>query len=328
MSPLLKLMLALSACALAAVPVALPALAQESEKPAVPEVSAGTIVWWPDFAPAEALGVRDIWIWLPESYAAEPERRYPVLYMHDAENIFDRRLSNFDKEWGMDEAITRLARRGDLREWIVVGLRSPVDRYQALFPQKLYDLLPSSYRERVRGIEFSGIEAGKPLRGDAYAKLLAEELKPEIDAQFRTLTGREDTAVMGSSMGGLMSLYAIAEYPEIFGQAAGLSTHLPLASPEGGDPEQRASEVAAAFGQYFAASNLDPAIHRIYVDHGTATLDASYPPYFKAFDAMMAAQGWTEPAFESRAFFGTEHEENAWAQRVDIPLSFLDRADP
>lgn len=109
MSPLLKLMLALAVCELPAVQAA----AQESGKPAVPEVSAGSIVWWPDFAPAEAVGVSDIWIWLPESYAAEPERRYPVLYMHDAENIFDRRLSNFDKEWGLDEAITRLARSRD-----------------------------------------------------------------------------------------------------------------------------------------------------------------------------------------------------------------------
>lgn len=305
-----------------------PLAAQAPDKPTVPEVSAGEIVWWPDFAPAEAVGVRDVWIWLPESYASAPDQRYPVLYMHDAENAFDRRLSNFDKEWGVDEAITRMARRGDLREWIVVGLRSPVDRYQTLFPQKLFELLPQDYRDRVSQISFAGIEANKPLRGDAYARMLAIDLKGKVDEEFRTLAGPEDTAVMGSSMGGLMSLYAIAEYPEVFGQAAGLSTHLPMASPEGGDPQQRAAEVAEAFRQYLAQSRLDPAINHIYIDHGTATLDAFYPPYFEAFDAMMAAQEWDSPTFESRAFFGAEHEENAWAQRVDIPLGFLDRSDP
>ena len=129
-------------------------------------------------------------------------------------------------------------------------------------------------------------------------------------------------------MGGLMSLYVIAEYPEIFGQAAGISTHLPLTNPEGGDPEARAAQVAEAFRQYLSQSRIDPAKNRIYIDHGTATLDEYYPPYFKAFDAMMTDLGWKLPNFESRAFYGAEHEENAWAQRVDIPLGFLDASDP
>lgn len=305
-----------------------PLAAQDAPKPSAPEVSAGSIVWWPDFAPAKAVGVEDIWVWLPPSYATSPDRRYPVLYMHDAENIFDRRLSNFDKEWGIDEAITRMSEQGDLREWIVVGLRSPKNRYQVLFPQKLYDFLPDDYRLRVDEIQFAGIEPGYPLRGDDYVRLLADDLKPKVDAIFRTLAGAQDTAVMGSSMGGLMSLYAIAERPDVFGQAAGLSTHLPLAAPEGDDVEGRVRAVTEAFRAYFSASALNPERNHIYIDHGTATLDAFYPPYAKAFDAMMAEQGWGGASYQSRAFFGAEHEENAWAQRVDIPLAFLDRSDP
>lgn len=305
-----------------------PAFAQQAEKPSVPQVSAGEIVWWEDFARAEAVGVADIWIWLPPSYADNPAARYPVLYMHDAENIFDPALSNFNKEWGMDEAISRMSARGDLREWIVVGLRSPVDRYQTLFPQKLFDHLPQQQREWVTGVSFGGIEAGKPLRGDAYAAMVAVDLKARVDREFRTLAGPSDTAVMGSSMGGLISLYLIAEYSLVFGQAAGVSTHLPLSAPDQGEPEQRADEVAEAFRAYLSQTELDPARNRIYIDHGTGTLDAYYPPYFKAFDAMMAELGWALPAYESRAFFGAEHEENAWAQRVDIPLAFLDSKDP
>ena len=303
-------------------------LAGEPDKPSVPQVVAGEIVWWPDFAPAEAVGVDDVWIWLPPSYGRDPQRRYPVLYMHDGQNLFDRRLTSYDKEWGIDEAITRMAARGDLREWIVVGLRSPKDRYQALFPQKLFDHLPPEQKAGVTGISLGDIESGKPLRGDDYARLVAVELKARVDAEFRTLAGPGDTAVMGSSMGGLMSLYLIAEYPRVFGQAAGLSTHLPLSDPEGRDPEQRAGEVAAAFRDYLAGSRIDPARNRIYIDYGTATLDAYYAPYFRAFDTMMAESGWTLPTYESRAFFGAEHEENAWAQRIDIPLAFLDASDP
>lgn len=299
-----------------------------SAKPAVPEVSSGRIVWWSGFAPAAAVGVEDVWVWLPPAYDREPRRRFPVLYMHDAENAFDRRLSNFDKEWRVDETVARMAGAGDLREWIVVGLRSPTDRYQTLFPQKLLEHLPEDYRARVTGIDLPGIERGRTFRGDAYVAMLAGPLKARVDGEFRTLRGAQDTAVMGASMGGLISLYAIAEYPEVFGQAAGVSAHLPLANPEGGDATTRAAQVAEAFAAYFAGTRLDPARNRIYVDHGTATLDASYPPYAAAFDAMMAKHGWNADSYQSRAFFGAEHEENAWAQRLDIPLAFLDRKDP
>lgn len=326
MSPLFRLVFSVLAFAMAP---GFAAFAQnEPEKPAVPEVSAGEVVWLQNFAPAEEVGVADIWIWLPPSYGTESARQFPVLYMHDAENIFDRRFSNFDKEWRVDETITKLARREDLREWVVVGLRSPVDRYQALFPQKLYDFLPEEYQAQVTGIDFPGIEPDKPLRADQYLAMIVSKLKPKVDSEYRTLAGPQDTAIMGSSMGGLISLYAIAEYPEIFGQAAGVSTHLPLTNPEGGDADQRASQVAEAFRAYLATTRLDPARNRIYVDHGTATLDQYYPPYFEAFDAMMKELGWTSPNYESRAFFGAEHEENAWAQRVDIPLAFLDVSDP
>ncbi len=325
MSPFIRLAICLSVLVFG---LGSKAQAQPSEKPDVPEVSAGEIVWWPDFAPAQSVGVDSIWIWLPPSYATDPDSRFPVLYMHDAENIFDPRLSNFNKEWGMDESITRMAARGDLREWIVVGLSSPQDRYQTLFPQKIFDLLPPNYQAGVTGISMEGIPAGPPLRGDRYAQVVAKDLKAAIDAEFRTLTDPSNTAIMGSSMGGLMSLYLIAEYPDVYGQAACVSTHLPLTDPEGGDPEERAAQVAEAFRAYLSESDIDPAKNRIYIDHGTATLDAYYPPYFAAFDAMMGELGWGLPAYESRAFFGAEHEDNAWAQRIDIPLAFLDSADP
>ncbi|MFZ9395022.1 MAG: alpha/beta hydrolase [Erythrobacter sp.] len=318
--------------AMLAIAGAAPALADTPEAEAapvqMPQVSAGTVVAWPDLASAHLALVPDVWVWLPPGYEAQPQRKFPVLYMHDGHNLFDRRLSNFDKEWQVDEAIARMAGRGDLREWIVVAIRAPDARYKTLFPEKLLPHLPADMQQEVLIGEFGSSAGDQALRADEYLAFLVRELKPRVDREFRTLAGPRDTAIMGSSMGGLISLYAIAEYPRVFGQAAGLSTHLPLVDPRSGSAEERSSAVAAAFGKYFASTALSRRHNRIYIDHGTGTLDAFYPPYFKAFDRMMQDGGWAAPEFESRAFFGTEHEENAWAQRLDIPLGFLDRDDP
>lgn len=293
-----------------------------------PQVSAGTIAPGPVTRSAYLADLPRVWVWLPPGYAADSAARFPVLYMHDTENLFDRRHSNFDKEWQVDETITRLAARGDLRQWIVVGIESPQERYATLFPQKVWRHLPEPFRREVIAGDFGGTARPRVLMADAYLAFVVKELKPAIDAQYRTRREARDTAVMGSSMGGLISLYAMAEYPEVFGQAAGLSTHLPMGGVEAPDMADRPAAVAAAFDAYLATTRLDPAVNRLYLDHGTGTLDAFYPPFFKAFDAMMARRGWALPHYESRSFFGTEHEENAWAQRLDIPLGFLDQADP
>ena len=147
-------------------------------------------------------------------------------------------------------------------------------------------------------------------KSDAYLAYLTRQLKPAIDARYRTLPGRDDTFVMGSSMGGLISAYAIAEYPEVFGGAACVSTHWP------------AGDGAAI--DWLAANLPDPATHQIYFDYGTATLDALYPPLQARMDAAMRTAGWVEGEnWVTRRFEGAEHNEAAWAARADIPLTFL-----
>ncbi|WP_347717725.1 alpha/beta hydrolase-fold protein [Sphingomonas sp.] len=93
-------------------------------------------------------------MWLPPGYDANKRVRYPVLYMHDGQNLFDRALTKFDQEWGIDEAISRMVRQGDLREWIVVGVQSPRSRYQTLFHE-------TAWRERV-DIPLSFLDAKNP----------------------------------------------------------------------------------------------------------------------------------------------------------------------
>ncbi|WP_343344275.1 alpha/beta hydrolase-fold protein [Sphingomicrobium sp. XHP0239] len=270
----------------------------------------------------------EVFVWFPSSYEDDEDRRYPVLYMHDGQNLFDPALTNYQKEWGMDEAIARLHSRGDLREWIVVGIRSPEQRYMTLFPEKLVDHLPAERVAALASVSGSPMIEREALMGDEYLFWLTNTLKGFIDDAYRTLPGPEDTAVMGSSMGGLMSLYALAEYPDVFGQAAAVSIHYPLGEPEVGDVAANVADTTAAWARYLETSAMRPGPNRLYMDHGTATLDQYYPPYADAFDAMMAERGWDGAAYESRRFSGAEHDENAWRERVDIPLAFLDREDP
>lgn len=308
--------------------LAAPALAT-SEDPTglMPKVSAGRVIAWKALN-GGAAGPMTVWVWLPPGYDRAKGRRFPVLYMHDGQNLFDKGLTKFNQEWGIDEAIPRMARQGDLREWIVVGVQSPRSRYRALFPQKLLPFLPADFQKRVMTLD-DGNPAGG-LAGDAYLKFLVSVVKPRVDREFRSLKGRQDTAVMGSSMGGLMAFYAMAEYPQIFGQAACVSMHVALADPtaKGLDHAAAGRQAADAFRRYLATSRVRPGVNRLYIDHGSGTLDGSYSPYSGEVVPMLQSLGWGGANFAFRTYAGAEHNETAWAQRVDIPLAFLDRADP
>lgn len=294
---------------------------------AIPAVSAGRIVAWPALD-GGAAGPMSVWVWLPPGYDTARGKRFPVLYMHDGQNLFDRQLTKFDQEWGIDEAVTRMARQGDLRQWIVVGVQSPRARYRTLFPAKLLPLLSPALRTRVEGLDDGNAKGG--FASNAYLRFLTATVKRRVDARFRTLAGPADTAVMGGSMGGLMAFYAMAEHPRVFGQAAAVSMHVALADPtdKAIDHAAAARDVAAAFRRYLASSPVRPGTNRLYVDHGSGTLDGSYGPYSTALIPVLQRAGWRGDQFQSRIYAGAEHNETAWSQRVDIPLAFLDRADP
>ncbi len=296
---------------------------------ALPAISSGRITQMM-FADGAAAGVGEVWVWTPPSYGRDPRARFPVLYMHDGQNLFDPAFTNYGKEWGMDEAITRLSRRGDLREWIVVGIRSPETRWLSLFPEKLLDFLPPQRRAALAATIGEERLDRSAFRGDEYLDWVVTRLKPYIDRRYPTHADPANTAVMGASMGGLMSLYAVAEYPKVFGQGAGLSTHFALGNPIEDEAEVPAhvADMVAAWDAYLDSTHIDPEMNMLYVDHGTATLDASYEPYYVAFAEMMTKGGWAPTHFESRRFKGAEHDEDGWRERVDIPLGFLDRYDP
>ena len=145
---------------------------------------------------------------------------------------------------------------------------------------------------------------------------LVEELKPAIDAKYATKPGPEHTFMMGSSMGGLVSIYAMNEYPQVFGGAAGLSTHWM------GSGQPNAAIPLAAFN-YLRDKLAAPEGHRLYMDHGTTELDAGYAPYQAFVNEIVRDRGYTSANSMSRVFEGAGHNERAWAARLEIPLTFL-----
>ena len=263
---------------------------------------------------------RRVTVWLPSSYRPGGAR-HAVVYMHDGQNLFDPDTGYGGMEWKVDETLDRLILEKKVRPTIVVAIWNTPKRLREYVPSKAFAHLPPQYMDRVRGLY-----GGDPL-SDGYLKFIVQELKPRIDRQFRVKPDRANTAVMGSSMGALISLYAVAEYRHVFGGAGMVSTHWPLFLPADGgkaitDDEYEA--VSSAFEHYLAPMLPNPKTHRLYFDHGTETLDAIYARYQKRIDAIVAKRGYRQKVnWISRNFPGQAHNEKSWASRVEIPLRFL-----
>ena len=275
----------------------------------MPEVAVGRIERLPAFA-SRHVDVRPVDVWLPADYS--PARRYNVLYMHDGQMLFDAGRSWNKQAWDVHLAVDRLVTQGRIPGTLVVGVwNNGALRHSEYYPQKFLPFVAEPVRQRFidQGLQ------GRP-RSDAYLRFLVEELKPAIDARYATLPGREHTFIMGSSMGGLISLYAMNEYPQVFGGATGLSTHWM------GSFEANSHLPLAAF-MYLRERLADPATHRLYMDHGTLELDALYAPYQAFVDQIVKDRGYTAANSLSRVFEGTGHNEKAWAARLEVPLQFL-----
>ncbi|MFP4344893.1 MAG: alpha/beta hydrolase [Anaerolineales bacterium] len=263
----------------------------------------GTLERHADF-PSEFVISRNVEVWLPPQYEVEPERRFPVLYMHDGQNLFEPATSTLGIDWGVDEALVRLTDAGKVPPTIVVGLWSTARRWLEYLPQK-----PLVGHEQLRASLQE--EYGGEIVSDAYLRCLVEEVKPFIDDRYRTLSDRDHTVVMGSSMGGLISLYALCEYPETFAGAGCLSSHWPVVG-------------AGVMVSYLRDHLPRPGTHRVYFDYGTETLDANYEPHQRQVDALMRELGYEEEAdWVTLKFPGAGHSERAWRARAEIPLEFL-----
>jgi predicted alpha/beta superfamily hydrolase len=228
---------------------------------------------------------RDVLVYLPPSYHGS-RRSYPVLYMHDGQNLFDPDTS-FAGEWGVARILDAAARRG--LEAIVVGVPN-------MGAQRLDEYSP-----------FHDPDVGGGGRGVAYAAFVARTLKPLVDGRFRTRPSREATVIAGSSMGGLISLYALFRHPDVFGAVGALSPSLWFA--------------ARAIFAEIAGTPFVPA--RIYLDIGTLE-GAEHVANARRMRDLLSTKGYRLGRdlrwLEART---GGHDERSWGRRFARALPFL-----
>lgn len=283
----------------------------------LPKVASGIVQRLEQF-PSKYISSRNIDIWLPDGYSAS--KKYAVLYMHDGQMLFDSTTTWNGQEWGVDETMGRLLQMHKIKNCIVVGIwNNGASRHADYFPQKPFESLPRTLQDSLLHEKRNGQNPLFPIsvRSDQYLQFLVTELKPYIDSHFSTKKDRKHTFIAGSSMGGLISMYAICEYPNVFGGAACLSTHWPGTFSIENNP------IPAAFERYVNTHLPSPSRHYIYFDYGTATLDAWYEPFQKRIDQVMAHHKYNSRHWITRKFEGADHSERAWRTRLEIPLMFL-----
>ncbi|MDO4757705.1 MAG: alpha/beta hydrolase-fold protein [Rikenellaceae bacterium] len=286
-----------------------------AEQPQAPQKAEyGHLDYYPAFETSH-FTPRDVLVWLPEDY--NPKERYGVLYMHDGQMLFDRATSWNNQSWEIDSLAHAVISDKRTAPFIVVGIDNcDSTRLFDYMPRRVFDYLPSEELQRYN-------TQAADFRSDDYLKFLVEELKPFIDSHYPTYPDAAHTATAGSSAGGLISLYAICEYPEVFGAAACLSTHTPMVIASLDQIAEAAPVWSKALRDYIAEHQPTPNSVKIYMDCGDQTLDSLYPHYQQKVDSLFHSHGWNDNNYQSRVFAGHHHDENSWKRRFDIPLQFI-----
>ena len=237
----------------------------------------GNVVLHQNFASKHSGKERPVLVWMPSVYKVNKRKRFPVLYMHDGQNIMDPRTAYIGVDWRVDEWAEKLIAENKTEPFIVVGIYNTPDRLE---------------------------EYSDSPKGTAYRRFIIEELKPFIDSKYRTLPDRENTAIMGSSMGGLCSLLTIWKEHEIFSKAACLSSSFYYGNDN----------------IFNVIKNTDhPLPLKVYIDSGEdGKQDAQ-----KMFRLLSERGNIIGDDFDYFYDIGAQHTESAWAARLERPLRFL-----
>ncbi len=275
----------------------------------LPNVSSGSIKRIENFK-SQFIASRNVDVWLPEGY--NKSTKYNVVYMHDGQMLFDSTLTWNKKEWKVDEVFSELIKAKRIENCIVVAIwNNGNERISEYFPDKIF-----AHLDETTGKKFSEKYCnGKSANGDNYLKFIVTELKPYIDTNFSTKRDKDHTFMIGSSMGGLISVYALCEYPEIFGGVACMSTAwLSFFEPNYAIP-------AATF-EYL--KNLpSPSGHKIYMDYGTGESDKEYILTQSFIDLIAKGKGYGESSYLSKIYDKAIHDEVSWSKRLNFPIEFL-----
>jgi len=237
---------------------------------------------------------RDLIVWLPPGYDENPRRRYPVLYMHDGQNLMDAATSH-SGEWRVDETAEQLVEANQVEPLIIVGIYNTDDRF-------------SEYTQVKGAGEYERLGGGS---ADAYGKFLVEELKPMIDRTFRTKPEPQHTGLAGSSLGGLVTLHLGLKYPNIFRRLGVVS---PSVFWGNRDIVERVK-----------ALKKKPPL-KLWVDIGTEESKGSQETVedTRLLRDALVAEGWVVGKdLQYLEVPGANHSEGAWAERFDDVLKYL-----
>ena len=233
---------------------------------------------------------RRAYVYLPDSYGQEPNRRYPVLYMFDGHNVFYDSHATYGTSWGMKEYMEQTE-----TQVIVAAVECNHGPNNARICEYSPYSFSNSYFGSIRGL------------GDVYMQWLIREFKPMIDRDYRTLPGREHTMIAGSSMGGLMSLYAVLKYNHIFSRAACLSSSV-----------------------LFCADDMDRLVRQAELDRDTIIyLDAGseemgyYNEQTEAYIRIIASLLRRGIFLETRIIPGGTHSEASWRRQIPFFMNTL-----
>ena len=250
---------------------------------------------------------RRVDVWLPVEYQQNPSQHFPVLYMQDGQMVFDQFRSR-GGGWNVHRAITNLAAEEKVTPPIVVAIPSTINRRFEYLPAKALDY-PGGLEAFEASTRKSINDLKRPI-SDQFINWLVEMVKPAIDQRYRTLPEMENTALMGSSLGGMISMYLLCEFPQIFSKTACLSTHWPI--------------LGDGMIAYLQEKLPEPGKHKFYFDYGSEGLDRDYAPWQAKVDSLLRQKGYREGKdFASWSFPGEDHTTKAWSERVHIPLTFL-----
>lgn len=233
--------------------------------------------------PGRSVLNRDIIVWLPPGYDELSDKYYPVLYMQDGQNVFDPSTSSFGIDWQIDEVADSLIKTKSIKEIIIVGI----------------------YNSPFRGVEYNNTTLGS-----AYMNFIIEELKPFIDRVYHTLPDRQNTAIGGSSSGGLISFIMAWEHSDVFSMAACLSPAFKI---------KKIDYVAPVKSYSGARKDI-----MLYIDNGGIGLEEQLQPGIDEMLSALKEKGFVQG--KDILYFkdsSAEHNESAWAKRVYRFLEFM-----
>lgn len=274
------------------------------------EVTSGNL-WRADIFSPELNETIKIDVWTPKGYT--DSKKYPVIYMHDGQNLFDANSTWNHQAWEIDSVLGSLIADKKVKPAIVVGIHSvDTTRIGDLMPERVVEMTPSG---EVR--DFIDLMCRGQYRADEYLSFIVNTLKPIIDDKFSTLTDSKSISIMGSSMGGLISIYGVTEYPEVFGAAVCMSTHWTGAIGDNHD-------FPTAMKQYLLDNFPRNGDYLLYFDNGDCDYDSQYLPAYNEMNTLFDFLGYREgEKLKTGVFQGHSHSEKSWSERVNIPLQFI-----